>query len=76
MTSHASHFFSSLRGRLAALAVVLFVAGLLGHAAFAAEHAKTEAKVEHKAEAAHEGHGHTHGPAGHPTLAKIGRAHV
>ena len=70
MTSHASHFFSSLRGRLAALAVVLFVAGLLGHAAFAAEHAKTEAKVEHKAEAAHEGHGHTHGPAGHPTLAK------
>ena len=67
MTSHANHFISGLRGRFAAVAVALFAAALLGNPAIGAEHAKAEAKAESAVAA---DHGHTHGPAGHPTLAK------
>jgi hypothetical protein len=67
MTSHVLPLFSGLRRRVAAVVVALFAAALLGNGAFAAEHAKPEAKTEQTSDAHH---GHTHGPAGHPTIAK------
>ena len=67
MTSHALHLLTGLRRSVAAGVIALFAIALLGNGAFAAEHAKAEAKTE-LVEDSH--HGHTHGPAGHPTAAK------
>ena len=67
MTSHALHLLTGLRRSVAAGVIALFAIALLGNSAFAAEHAKAEAKTE-LVEDSH--HGHTHGPAGHPTAAK------
>ena len=62
--------FSVLLRGLAAVVVALFVTALLGNGAFAAEHAKTEAKAGQTVDA-HAGHNHgTLGPAGEPTTAK------
>ena len=67
MISPATYLLSSLRGRFTALLVAIFAFCLVGSVAVAAEHAKTEVKAEHKADT---DHGHSHGPAGHPTTVK------
>lgn len=76
MTSHALNILTGLRRSVAAVVVALFAAALLGNSVVAAEHAKAEAKTEHAA-VADTHHGHTHGPAGHPTeLKKFGYAYL
>ena len=74
MTSQAINILTGLRRSVVAVLVALFATALLGNGAFAAEHAKTETKTEQTADAHH---GHTHGPAGHPTqLKQFGYAYL